>query len=107
MTNCFQNKTNTEQRLNHFQDEFNKLLIQQKEYDSKIKVYNDILNGNVDFNKSVINTQTVEQIDNLEKKILEREKKKNELIEKSISYEERINNEIPNKEIELNNKINL
>ena len=106
MTNCFQNKTNTEQRLNHFQDEFNKLLIQQKEYDSKIKVYNDILNGNVDINKSVINTQTVEQIDNLEKKILEREKKKNELIEKSISYEERINNEIPNKEIELNNKIN-
>jgi structural maintenance of chromosome 3 (chondroitin sulfate proteoglycan 6) len=48
----------------------------------------------------------VEQIDELEKRILEREKKKNELIEKCISYEERINHEIPNKEIELQNKIN-
>ena len=106
MTNYLQTKTNTEQRLNHYQDEFNKLLLQQKEYESKIKVYNDILNGNVDMNKNLITSQTVEQIDNLEKKILEREKKKNELIEKSISYEERINNEIPNKEIELQNKIN-
>ena len=106
MTNCLQNKTNSEQRLNHYQDEFNKLLLQQKEYESKIKVYNDILNGNVDINKNLISTQTVEQIDEMEKKILEREKKKNELIEKCISYEERINNEIPNKEIELQNKIN-
>ena len=106
MTNCLQNKTNIEQRLNHYQDEFNKLLLQQKEYESKIKVYNDILNGNVDINKNLISTQTVEQIDEMEKKILEREKKKNELIEKCISYEERINNEIPNKEIELQNKIN-
>jgi structural maintenance of chromosome 3 (chondroitin sulfate proteoglycan 6) len=106
MTNCLQNKTNTEQRLNHYQDEFNKLLLQQKEYESKIKVYNDILNGNVDINKNILNTQAIEQLDDLEKKILEREKKKNELIEKSISYEERINNEIPNKEIELQNKIN-
>ena len=105
-TNCLQNKTSTEQRLNHYQDEFNKLLLQQKEYESKIKVYNDILNGNVDINKNLINSQTVEQIDELEKKIMEREKKKNELIEKCISYEERINNEIPNKEIELQNKIN-
>ena len=106
MTNCLQNKTSSEQRLNHYQDEFNKLLLQQKEYESKIKVYNDILNGNVDINKNLINTQTVEQIDELEKRIMEREKKKNELIEKCISYEERINNEIPNKEIELQNKIN-
>ena len=106
MTNCLQNKTSSEQRLNHYQDEFNKLLLQQKEYESKIKVYNDILNGNVDINKNIINTQTVEQIDELEKRILEREKKKNELIEKCISYEERINHEIPNKEIELQNKIN-
>ena len=106
MTNCLQNKTSSEQRLNHYQDEFNKLLLQQKEYESKIKVYNDILNGNVDINKNLINTQTVEQIDELEKKIMEREKKKNELIEKCISYEERINHEIPNKEIELQNKIN-
>ena len=106
MTNCLQNKTSSEQRLNHYQDEFNKLLLQQKEYESKIKVYNDILNGNVDINKNIINTQTVEQIDELEKRIMEREKKKNELIEKCISYEERINHEIPNKEIELQNKIN-
>ena len=106
MTNCLQNKANTEQRLNHYQDEFNKLLLQQKEYESKIKVYNDILNGNVDINKNLVSTQAVEQIDELEKRILEREKKKNELIEKCISYEERINNEIPNKEIELQNKIN-
>ena len=106
MTNCLQNKTNSEQRLNHYQDEFNKLLLQQKEYESKIKVYNDILNGNVDINKNLISTQAVERIDEMEKKILEREKKKNELIEKCISYEERINNEIPNKEIELQNKIN-
>ena len=54
----------------------------------------------------MINSQTVENIDKLKKKILEREKKKNELIEKCISYEERINHEIPNKEIELQNKIN-
>ena len=106
MTNCLQNKTSSEQRLNHYQDEFNKLLLQQKEYESKIKVYNDILNGNVDINKNIISSQTVEQIDELEKRILEREKKKNELIEKCISYEERINHEIPNKEIELQNKIN-
>ena len=106
MTNCLQNKTSSEQRLSHYQDEFNKLLLQQKEYESKIKVYNDILNGNVDINKNIINTQTVEQIDELEKRIMEREKKKNELIEKCISYEERINHEIPNKEIELQNKIN-
>ena len=106
MTNCLQNKTSSEQRLNHYQDEFNKLLLQQKEYESKIKIYNDILNGNVDINKNLINTQTVEQIDELEKRIMEREKKKNELIEKCISYEERINHEIPNKEIELQNKIN-
>ena len=106
MMNCLQNKTNTEQRLNHYQDEFNKLLLQQKEYEAKIKIYNDILNGNIDINKNVINTQTVEKIDELEKRIMEREKKKNELIEKCISYEERINNEIPNKEIELQNKIN-
>ena len=106
MTNCLQNKTSSEQRLNHYQDEFNKLLLQQKEYESKIKVYNDILNGNVDINKNVISSQAVEQIDELEKRILEREKKKNELIEKCISYEERINHEIPNKEIELQNKIN-
>ena len=106
MTNCLQNKTSCEQRLNHYKDEFNKLLLQQKEYESKIKVYNDILNGNVDINKNIINTQTVEQIDELEKRIMEREKKKNELIEKCISYEERINHEIPNKEIELQNKIN-
>ena len=106
MTNCLQNKTSGEQRLNHYQDEFNKLLLQQKEYESKIKIYNDILNGNVDINKNLINTQTVEQIDELEKRIMEREKKKNELIEKCISYEERINHEIPNKEIELQNKIN-
>ena len=106
MTNCFQNKTSSEQRLNHYQDEFNKLLLQQKEYESKIKVYNDILNGNVDINKNIISSQAVEQIDELEKRILEREKKKNELIEKCISYEERINHEIPNKEIELQNKIN-
>ena len=106
MTNCLQNKTSSEQRLNHYQDEFNKLLLQQKEYESKIKVYNDILNGNVDINKNIINTQTVEQIDELKKRIMEREKKKNELIEKCISYEERINHEIPNKEIELQNKIN-
>ena len=57
-------------------------------------------------NKSLINSQTVEQIDELEKKILERENKKNELMEKCISYEERISNEIPNREIELQNKIN-
>ena len=106
MTNCLQNKTSSEQRLNHYQDEFNKLLLQQKEYESKIKVYNDILNGNVDINKNIISSQAVEQIDELEKRILEREKKKNELIEKCISYEERINHEIPNKEIELQNKIN-
>ena len=106
MTNCLQNKTSSEQRLNHYQDEFNKLLFQQKEYESKIKVYNDILNGNVDINKNIISSQAVEQIDELEKRILEREKKKNELIEKCISYEERINHEIPNKEIELQNKIN-
>ena len=106
MTNCLQNKTSSEQRLNHYQDEFNKLLLQQKEYESKIKVYNDILNGNVDINKNIISSQAVEQIDELEKRILEREKKKNELIEKGISYEERINHEIPNKEIELQNKIN-
>ena len=106
MTNCLQNKTSSEQILNHYQDEFNKLLLQQKEYESKIKVYNDILNGNVDINKNIISSQAVEQIDELEKRILEREKKKNELIEKCISYEERINHEIPNKEIELQNKIN-
>ena len=106
MTNCLQNKTSSEQRLNHYQDEFNKLLLQQKEYESKIKVYNDILNGNVDINKNIISSQAVEQIDELEKRILEREKKKNDLIEKCISYEERINHEIPNKEIELQNKIN-
>ena len=106
MTNCLQNKTSSEQRLNHYQDDFNKLLLQQKEYESKIKVYNDILNGNVDINKNIISSQAVEQIDELEKRILEREKKKNELIEKCISYEERINHEIPNKEIELQNKIN-
>ena len=106
MTNCLQNKTSSEQRLNHYQDEFNKLLLQQKEYELKIKVYNDILNGNVDINKNIISSQAVEQIDELEKRILEREKKKNELIEKCISYEERINHEIPNKEIELQNKIN-
>ena len=106
MTNCLQNKTSSEQRLNHYQDEFNKLLLQQKEYESKIKVYNDILNGNVDINKNILSSQAVEQIDELEKRILEREKKKNELIEKCISYEERINHEIPNKEIELQNKIN-
>ena len=106
MTNCLQNKTNTEQRLNHYQDEFNKLLLQQKEYESKIKVYNDILNGNMDINKNLVSSQAMEEIDEMEKRILEREKKKNELIEKSISYEERINNEIPNKEIELQNKIN-
>ncbi len=106
MTNCLQNKTSTEQKLNHYQDEFKKLLIQQKEYENKIKVYNDILNGNIDMNKSLINSQTVEQIDELEKKIMERENKKNELMEKCISYEERISNEIPNREIELQNKIN-
>ena len=78
MTNCLQNKTSTEQKLNHYQDEFKKLLIQQKEYENKIKVYNDILNGNIDMNKSLINSQTVEQIDELEKKIMERENKKNE-----------------------------
>ena len=100
MTNCLQNKTNIEQRLNHYQDEFNKLLLQQKEYEAKIKIYNDILNGNVDINRNVINTQTVVKIDELEKRIMEREKKKNELIEKCISYQERINNEIPNKEID-------
>ena len=105
MTTCLQYKTNAEQRLSHYQDEFNNLLLKQKEYESKIKVFNDILNGNVDINKNVINSQTVENIDKLKKKILEREKKKNELIEKCISYEERINNEIPNKEIELQNKI--
>ena len=106
LTNYLQNKTSAEQKLNHYQDEFNKLLLQQKEYESKIKIYTDILNGNIDINKTILNTQTVEQIDTLEKKILEREKKKNELIEKCISYQERINNEIPNKEIELQNKIN-
>ena len=106
LTNYLQNKTSAEQKLNHYQDEFNKLLLQQKEYESKIKIYTDILNGNIDINKTILNTQTVEQIDTLEKKIMEREKKKNELIEKCISYQERINNEIPNKEIELQNKIN-
>ena len=106
LTNYLQNKTSSEQKLNHYQDEFNKLLLQQKEFESKIKIYSDILNGNVDINKTVLNTQTVEQIDTLEKKIMEREKKKNELIEKCISYQERLNNEIPNKEIELKNKIN-
>jgi len=106
MTTCLQNKTNTEQRLNHYQDEFNKLLLQQKEYESKIKVYNDILNGNMDINKNLVSSQAMEEIDEMEKRILEREKKKNELMEKCISYEERINNEIPNKEIELQNKIN-
>ena len=105
LTNYLQNKTSSEQKLNHYQDEFNKLLLQQKEFESKIKIYSDILNGNVDINKTVLNTQTVEQIDTLEKKIMEREKKKNELIEKCISYQERLNNEIPNKEIELKNKI--
>ena len=54
---------------------------QNKEYENKIKVYNDILNGNIDMNKSLINSQTVEQIDELEKKIMERENKKNELME--------------------------
>ena len=106
LTNYLQNKTSSEQKLNHYQDELNKLLLQQKEFESKIKIYSDILNGNVDINKTVLNTQTVEQIDTLEKKIMEREKKKNELIEKCISYQERLNNEIPNKEIELKNKIN-
>lgn len=106
LTNFLQNKTGAEQKLNHYQDEFNKLLLQQKEYESKIKIYSDILNGNVDINKSILGTQTMEQIDNLEKKIMEREKKKNELTEKCISYQERINNEIPNKEIDLQNKIN-
>jgi structural maintenance of chromosome 3 (chondroitin sulfate proteoglycan 6) len=107
LTNYLQNKTSAEQKLNHYQDEFNKLLLQQKEFESKINIYSDILNGNVDINKSTLSTQTAEQIDILEKKIMEREKKKNELIEKYISYQERINNEIPNKEIELQNKINL
>ena len=106
LTNYLQNKTGAEQKLNHYQDEFNKLLLQQKEFESKIKIYNDILNGNVDINKSILSTQTVEELDNLEKKIMEREKKKNELTEKCISYQERINNEIPNREIELQNKIN-
>ena len=106
LTNYLQNKTSAEQKLNHYQDEFNKLILQQKEYESKIKIYTDILNGNVDINKSILNSQTVEQINMLEKKIMEREKKKNELTEKCISYQERINNEIPNKEIELQNKIN-
>jgi len=107
LTNYLQNKTSAEQKLNHYQDEFNKLLLQQKEFESKINIYSDILNGNVDINKSILSTQTAEQINTLEKKIMEREKKKNELIEKYISYQERINNEIPNKEIELQNKINL
>ena len=106
LTNYLQNKTSAEQKLNHYQDEFNKLLLQQKEYESKIKIYSDILKGKVDINKSILSTQAVEQIDNLEKKIMEREKKKNELTEKCISYQERINNEIPNREIELQNKIN-
>ena len=106
LTNYLQNKTGSEQKLNHYQDEFNKLLLQQKEYESKIKIYSDILNGNIDINKSILSTQTTEQLDSLEKKIMEREKKKNELTEKCISYQERINNEIPNKEIELQNKIN-
>ena len=87
LTNYLQNKTNSEQKLNHYQDEFNKLLLQQKEYESKIKIYSDILNGKVDINKSILSTQAVEQIDNLEKKIMEREKKKNELTEKCISYQ--------------------
>ena len=107
LTNYMQNKTGSEQKLNHYQDEFNKLLLQQKEYESKIKIYSDILNGNVDINKSILNSQTVEELENLEKKIMEREKKKNELTEKCISYQERINNEIPNREIELQNKINI
>ena len=106
LTNYLQNKTGAEQKLNHYQDEFNKLLLQQKEYDSKIKIYSDILNGNVDINKSIISSQTVEELDNLEKKIMEREKKKNELIERCINYQERINNEIPNREVELQNSIN-
>ena len=106
LTNYLQNKIGSEQKLNHYQDEFNKLLLQQKEYESRIKIYTDILNGNVDINKSVINTQTIEQLDSLEKKIMEREKKKNELIEKCITYQEKLNNEIPNREIELQNKIN-
>ena len=106
LTNYLQNKTSAEQKLNHYQDEFNKLLLQQKEYDSKIKIYSDILNGNVDINKSIISSQTVEELDNLEKKIMEREKKKNELMERCINYQERINNEIPNREVELQNNIN-
>ena len=107
LTNYLQNKTGAEQKLNHYQDEFNKLLLQQKEYESKIKIYSDILNGNVDINKSLLSSQTSEELDSLEKKIMEREKKKNELTEKCISYQERINNEIPNREIELQNKINM
>ena len=107
LTSYLQNKTGVEQKLNHYQEEFNKLLLQQKEYESKIKIYNDILNGNVDINKSLLSTQTSEELESLEKKIMEREKKKNELTEKCISYQERINNEIPNKEIELQNKINV
>ena len=106
LTNCLQNKTGAEQKLNHYQEEFNKLLLQQKEYESKIKIYSDILNRKIDINKSILSTQTTEELDSLEKKIIEREKKKNELIEKCISYQERINNEIPNREIELQNKIN-
>ena len=39
LTNYLQNKIGSEQKLNHYQDEFNKLLLQQKEYESRIKIY--------------------------------------------------------------------
>ena len=76
LTNYLQNNTAAEQKLNHYQDEFNKLLLQQKEYESKIKIYTDILNGNIDINKSLLNAQTTEELDSLEKKKLWKEKKR-------------------------------
>ena len=66
----------------------------KKIYESKIEIYSNILNGNIDLNKSLLSSQTSEELDSLEKKIMEREKKKNELTEKCLSYQERINNEI-------------
>ena len=57
----------------------------KKIYESKIEIYSNILNGNIDINKSLLSSQTSEELDSLEKKIMEREKKKNELTEKCLS----------------------
>ena len=105
--NAKQSKTNLEQKISHYQEEYNKLLSQQKEYDSQIKLYNDILNGKeINKQKNTANSQAIENLDLLGKQIIEREQKKNELREKFILYQEQLNNEIPNKENELQNKIN-